>query len=58
MTVAKRTIEIDAATAAALETRAAETGLSISEPRADMVDPFAAFDEWSGQADEKAYRSL
>ena len=104
MTAAKRTIDVDAATAAALESRAAETGLSVPELLADLVarhseparvppselaeldrqwaaikageltvphdgvvrwldtwgtrDPFAAFSEWSGQADENAYRAL
>jgi hypothetical protein len=37
MTAAKRTIEIDGATAAALEDRAAEAGLSVSELLAAMV---------------------
>lgn len=37
MSAVKRTIEVDDATAAALETRAAEAGLSISELLADMV---------------------
>jgi predicted transcriptional regulator len=34
---AKRTIEVDDATAAALETRAAEAGVSVSELLADIV---------------------
>lgn len=33
----KRTIEVDAATAAALETRAAETGVSVAEFLADLI---------------------
>jgi len=37
MTATKRTIEVDDATAAALETRAAEAGLSVSELLADLV---------------------
>ena len=37
MTAAKRTIEIDGATAAALEDRAAEAGLSVSDLLAAMV---------------------
>ena len=37
MTVAKRTIEIDGAKAAALEDRAAEAGLSVSDLLAAMV---------------------
>ncbi len=37
MTATKRTIDVDAATAAALESRAAEAGLSVSELLADMV---------------------
>ena len=37
MPVTKRTIEVDDATAAALETRATEAGLSVSELLADMV---------------------
>lgn len=27
-------------------------------PAAEMDDPFAAFSEWSGEADEKAYADL
>lgn len=37
MTATKRTIEVDDATATALETRAAEAGLSVSELLADLV---------------------
>jgi predicted transcriptional regulator len=37
MTAIKRTIEVDDATAVALESRAAEVGLSISELLAEMV---------------------
>jgi predicted transcriptional regulator len=37
MAVVKRIIEVDEATAAALETRAAEAGLSISDLLADFV---------------------
>jgi predicted transcriptional regulator len=37
MTASKRTIEVDGATAAALETRAAEAGLSVSDLLADLV---------------------
>lgn len=37
MTAAKRAIEIDVAAAAALEDRAAETGLSVSDLRAAQV---------------------
>jgi predicted transcriptional regulator len=37
MTATKRTIEVDDATAAALEARATEAGLSVSELLADMV---------------------
>jgi predicted transcriptional regulator len=37
MTASKRTIEVDGATAAALETRAAEAGLSVADLLADMV---------------------
>jgi len=37
MTTIKRTIDVDAVTAAALESRAAEAGLSVSELLADMV---------------------
>jgi predicted transcriptional regulator len=42
MTAAKRTIEVDGATAAALEDRAAETGLSVSDLLAAMVEPARA----------------
>jgi predicted transcriptional regulator len=37
MTASKRTIEVDDATAAALESRAAEVGLSVPELLAEMV---------------------
>ena len=37
MTTTKRTIEVDDVTAAALESRAAESGLSVSELLAQMV---------------------
>jgi predicted transcriptional regulator len=37
MTATKRTIEVDDATAAALERHAAEAGLSVSDLLADMV---------------------
>ncbi len=37
MTATKRTIEVDNATAAALETRAAETGISVSDLLAELV---------------------
>ena len=37
MTATKRTIEVDDATAVALETRAAEAGVSLPELLADMV---------------------
>lgn len=37
MSASKRTIEVDDATAAALEFRAAETGLSVPELLAEMV---------------------
>jgi predicted transcriptional regulator len=37
MTTSKRTIEVDDATATALETRATEAGLSVSELLADLV---------------------
>ena len=42
MTTAKRTIDVDAATAAALESRAAEAGLSVSELLAEIVAPAEA----------------
>jgi predicted transcriptional regulator len=42
MTVAKRTIEVDGETAAALEDRAAEAGLSVSDLLAAMVEPSRA----------------
>jgi hypothetical protein len=42
MTATKRTIEIDGATAAALERRAAETGLSVAELLAAIVAPIEA----------------
>ena len=42
MTAAKRTIDVDAATAAALESRAAEAGLSVSELLAEIVAPAEA----------------
>ena len=37
MTATKRTIEVDGATAAALEQRAAQAGLSVSDLLADMI---------------------
>ena len=37
MTAHKRTIEVDSATAAALENRAAEAGLSVSDLLAEMI---------------------
>jgi len=37
MPASKRTIEVDDATAAALESRAAEAGLSVSELLAEMI---------------------
>jgi len=37
MTATKRTIEVDNATAAALETRAAEAGVSVSDLLAELV---------------------
>ena len=37
MTATKRTIDVDAATAAALESRAAEAGMSVSDLLADLV---------------------
>ena len=42
MTATKRSIEIDSATAAALEARAAETGVSVSDLLAGMVAPVKA----------------
>jgi len=42
MTAAKRTIDVDAATAAALESRAAEAGLSVSELLAEILAPAEA----------------
>jgi predicted transcriptional regulator len=37
MSAMKRMIEVDAATAVALETRAAETGVSVSELLSDLI---------------------
>ena len=42
MTATKRTIEVDGATAAALESRAAEAGVSVSDLLADLVARQAA----------------
>ena len=47
MTARKRTIEVDDATAAALESRAAEPGLSVAELLAEMIAHGGAAEELS-----------
>ena len=47
MTARKRTIEVDDATAAALESRAAEAGLSVPELLAEMIAHGGAAEELS-----------
>lgn len=42
-----------------LRYRATEKGVLLDKaPANDADDPFAAFSEWSGEADEKAYPTL
>lgn len=31
---------------------------SVAAPRREQDDPFVLFDEWAGEADERAYRDL
>ena len=41
-----------------LRYRLTEQGVLIDKAPAETDDPFAAFSEWSGEADEKAYAGL
>lgn len=41
-----------------LRYRLTEDGVLIDKAPAEADDPFAAFSEWSGEADEKAYADL
>jgi antitoxin PrlF len=41
-----------------LRYRLVEAGVLIDKAPAEADDPFAAFSEWSGAADEKAYADL
>ncbi len=41
-----------------LRYRLTEQGVLIDKAPAEIDDPFAAFSEWSGEADEKAYAGL
>ncbi len=41
-----------------LRYRLTEQGVVVDKAPAEADDPFAAFSEWSGEADEKAYAGL
>ncbi len=41
-----------------LRYRLSDDGVLIDKAPAEVDDPFAAFSEWSGEADEKAYADL
>jgi antitoxin PrlF len=41
-----------------LRYRLTDDGITIDKAPAEGDDPFAAFDEWAGEHDEKAYRDL